>query len=62
MIWKILGAALALWFVFMAVGWFVAMLKTFLIIGLAAVAVVLVVWLLAKRRHKNSEESEGSEG
>ncbi len=49
MIWTILGAILAIWLAFMAIGWILAMLKTFLIIGLVAVVVFIVVWLLAKR-------------
>ncbi len=51
MIWKILGAVLAIWLIFMAAGWIFAMLKTFVVIGLIAAAVVLVVSLLA-RRHR----------
>ena len=49
MIWTILGAILAIWLVFMAVGGIFAMLKTFFIVGLIAVVVVIVVLLLAKR-------------
>jgi hypothetical protein len=48
-IWKILGAILAIWLAFMAIGWIVAMIKTFFIIGLIAVVVFIVVSLLAKR-------------
>lgn len=48
-IWKILGAILAIWLAFMAIGWIVAMIKTFFIIGLIAVVVLIVVSLLAKR-------------
>jgi hypothetical protein len=54
MIWTILGAILALWLAFMAIGWIVAMLKTFFIIGLIAVVVVIVVWLLAGRARRGS--------
>ena len=50
MIVTILGAILAIWLAFMAIGWIFAMLKTFFIIGLIAVAVFLVVSLLSKRR------------
>ena len=50
MIVTILGAILAIWAAFMAIGWIFAMLKTFFIIGLIAVAVFIVVTLLAKRR------------
>jgi hypothetical protein len=49
-IWTVLGAILAIWLAFMAVGWLVAMVKTFFIIGLAAAVVVLVVSLVARRR------------
>jgi hypothetical protein len=45
----ILGAILAIWLVFMAIGWIFAMLKTFFIIGLIAAAVFIVVSLLSKR-------------
>jgi hypothetical protein len=36
MILTILGAILAIWLVFMAIGWIIAMPKTFVIIGLIA--------------------------
>jgi hypothetical protein len=49
MIWAILGAILAAWVAFMAIGWIVPMVKTFAVIGLIAVVVVIVVWLLAGR-------------
>jgi len=52
MIWTILGAILAIWLVFMAVGWIFAMLKTFFILGLIAVVVVIVVSLLAGRSRR----------
>jgi hypothetical protein len=48
MIWTILGVILAVWLAFIAVGWIFAMLKTFLVIGLIAVVVVIVVTLVAK--------------
>jgi len=48
-IWTILGVVLALWLAFMAIGWILAMLKTFLIVGVIAVVVVLIVSLLARR-------------
>jgi hypothetical protein len=54
MIWTILGAILALWLAFTAIGWIVAMLKTFFIIGLIAVAVAIVVWLLAGRDRRGN--------
>jgi len=54
MISTILGAILALWLAFMALGWIFAMLKTFLVIGLIAVVVVIVVWLLAGRARRGN--------
>jgi hypothetical protein len=48
MIWTILGVILAIWLAFIAVGWIFAMLKTFLVIGLIAVVVVIVVTLVAR--------------
>jgi hypothetical protein len=48
MIWTVLGVILAIWLAFMAVGWILSMLKTFVIIGLIAVVVVIVVTLVAK--------------
>jgi hypothetical protein len=48
MIWTILGVILAIWLAFIAVGWIFAMLKTFLVIGLIAVVVVIIVTLVAK--------------
>jgi hypothetical protein len=45
----ILGAILAIWLAVTAAGGIVATLKTFLIIGLIAMAVVIVVWLVAGR-------------
>ncbi len=56
MIWTILGAILALWLAFTAIGWIVAMLETFVIIGLIAVVVVIVVWLLAGRARRGNAE------
>ena len=49
---KILGAILAIWGIFTAVGWFASMLKTFVIVGLIAAVVFIVVWLLAGRRRQ----------
>jgi hypothetical protein len=49
MIWTILGAILAIWVGFMAIGSIFAMLKTFFVIGLIAVVVFIVVSLVAKR-------------
>jgi hypothetical protein len=48
----ILGAMLAIWGIFSAIGWFTAMLKTFVIVGLIAAVVFIVVWLLAGRRRQ----------
>jgi hypothetical protein len=45
----ILGAILAIWLAVTAAGGIVATLKTFLIIGLIALAVFIVVWLVARR-------------
>jgi hypothetical protein len=53
MIWTILGVILAIWLAFMAVGWILSMLKTFVIIGLIAVVVVIVVTLVAKLPNKS---------
>lgn len=49
-VWRILGAALAIWVIFLAAGWILATLKTFVIIGLIAAAVFVVVSLVARRR------------
>src|SRR5262249_61234321 len=48
MIWTILGVILAIWVGFMAIGWIFAMVKTFFVIGLIAVIVIIVVSLVAK--------------
>lgn len=53
MILAVLGAILAIWLVFMAIGWIFAMLKTFVILGLIAAVVVLVVSLLARRSRQH---------
>lgn len=49
----ILGAILAMWLIFTAIGWFSAMLKTFVITALIAAVVFIVVWLLAGRRRQD---------
>ena len=49
----ILGGILAMWLIFTAIGWFSAMLKTFIITALIAAVVFIVVWLLAGRRRQN---------
>jgi hypothetical protein len=48
----VLGVILAIWLIFMTIGWITAMVKTFLMVGLIAVAVVLVVSWLAKGRRR----------
>jgi len=48
-IWTILGAMLAVWLAFTAIGGIFAMLKTFAVVGLIAVVVVIVVWLIPGR-------------
>ena len=45
----ILGAILAIWLVVTVAGGIFATLKTFVIIGLIAMAVFIVVWLVARR-------------
>jgi predicted lipid-binding transport protein (Tim44 family) len=45
----ILGAFLAIWFAVTAAGGIAASVKTFVIIGLIALAVFIVVWLVAGR-------------
>ena len=49
---KILGAILAIWGIFTAIGWFSAVLKMFVITGLIVAVVFIVVWLLAGRRRQ----------
>jgi hypothetical protein len=53
MILKILGAIVAIWAGFTAIGGFFAMAKTFAIIGLIAAAVFIIVWLLARRSRRS---------
>jgi len=53
MIGTILGAILAIWLIVTAIGWFSATLKTFIITGLIAAAVFIVVWALAGRRRQH---------
>ena len=45
----ILGAILAIWLAFTVAGGIFATLKMFFIIGLIAMAVFIVVWLVARR-------------
>jgi hypothetical protein len=49
----ILGAILAIWFAVTAAGGIVASVKTFVIIGLIAMAVFIVVWLVARRPRRD---------
>ena len=53
MIAKTLGAILAIWVAFTAVGWIFAMVKTFVIIGLIAAGVFIVVLLVARRSRRS---------
>jgi hypothetical protein len=54
MIWTILGAVLAVWVAFTAIGWIFGMLEAFLVIGLIAVVVVIIVWLFAGRARRGN--------
>jgi hypothetical protein len=54
MIWTILGAILAVWLAFTAIGGIFAMLKTFAVVGLIAVVVFIVVWILAGRARRGN--------
>ncbi len=49
----VLGAILAVWFVVTTASGIVATLKTFVIIGLIAMVVFVVVWLVARRPHRD---------
>jgi len=51
-IWTILGVILAIWVGFVALGWIFAMVKTFVIVALIAVAVFVVVSLAAGRSRR----------
>jgi hypothetical protein len=53
MIMKTVGAIVAIWGFFTALGGIFAMVKTFLIIGLIVAVVVIVVWLLARRSRRD---------
>jgi hypothetical protein len=46
---RIIGTILAKWLAFMAAGGIFATLKTFLVIGLIAMGVVIAVWFVARR-------------
>ena len=45
----IIGAILAFWLAATAVGGIIAAVKVFIIIGLIAMAVFIIVWLVARR-------------
>ena len=49
----ILGAILAVWLAVTAAGGIFATLKTFALIGLIAMAVFIVVWLVARRPRRS---------
>jgi hypothetical protein len=49
----ILGAILAIWLVVTTASGILATLKTFLIIGLIAMAVFTIVWLVARRPRRD---------
>jgi hypothetical protein len=49
----ILGAVFAIWLITMAAGGIFATFKTFLIIGLIALGVFVVVWLVAGRSRRS---------
>jgi hypothetical protein len=49
----ILGTTLAIWLVVTTAGGIAATLKTFLIVGLIAMGVFIVVWLVARRPHRD---------
>ena len=50
---KTVGAIVAIWGVFTAIGGIFAMVKTFLIIGLIAAVVAIVAWRLTKRARRD---------
>jgi hypothetical protein len=49
----VLGAILAVWLAVTVAGGIFASVKTFLVIGLIAMAVFIVVWLVAKRPNRS---------
>ena len=49
----IIGAILAIWFVVTTAGGILATFKMFVIVGLIAMAVFVVVWLVAKRPRRD---------
>ena len=50
---KTLGAIFGIWAAFTAIGGIFAMVKTFVIIGLIAAVVFIVVWVLARRSRRS---------
>ena len=58
----VLGVILAIWLAVTAAGGIFATLKTFVIVGLIAVAVVIVVWLVAGRPHSARAGAAASSG
>jgi hypothetical protein len=50
----VLGAMLAAWLAFAAAGWIFATLRTFAVIGLIAIIVGVVVWLVAGRARRDN--------
>jgi hypothetical protein len=48
----VIGAILAVWLAATVAGGIFASVKTFLVIGLIALAVFIVVWLVAKRPNR----------
>ena len=53
MILKIVGSLLAIWLGFTAFGRSLAVARTFVIIGLIAVVVFIIVWALARRSRRS---------
>ena len=49
----IIGAILAIWFVVTTAGGILATFKMFVVIGLIAMAVFVVVWLVANRSRRD---------
>jgi len=49
----IIGTILAIWFVVTTAGGILATFKMFVVVGLIAMAVFVVVWLLAKRPRRD---------
>ncbi|HEX5303076.1 MAG TPA: hypothetical protein VFW50_39390 [Streptosporangiaceae bacterium] len=49
----IIGAILAIWFVVTTAGGILATFKMFVVVGLIAMAVFIVVWLVAKRPRRD---------